>query len=65
MNTRWRTATGLTTGAERSLGMKHGDFTALADSYARYRPGYAPFVLEAFLSLGERERERERDFVLT
>ena len=36
--------------------MKHGDFTALADSYARYRPGYAPFVLEAFLSLGERER---------
>ncbi len=32
--------------------MKHGDFTALAENYARYRPGYAPFVLEAFLALG-------------
>lgn len=31
--------------------MKHGDFTALAENYARYRPGYAPFVLKAFLSL--------------
>ena len=31
--------------------MKHGDFTALADNYARYRPGYSPFVLEAFLGL--------------
>lgn len=28
--------------------MKHGDFTALATSYARYRPGYSPFVLETF-----------------
>ncbi|WP_298065811.1 class I SAM-dependent methyltransferase [uncultured Mailhella sp.] len=41
--------------------MKHGDFTALADNYARYRPGYSPFVLNAFLSLAERERERERE----
>ena len=31
--------------------MRHGDFTRLADNYARYRPGYAPFVLEAFLGL--------------
>lgn len=31
--------------------MKHGDFTALATSYARYRPGYSPFVLEAFAGL--------------
>ena len=48
--------------------MKHGDFTALASKYARYRPGYSPFVLEAFVGLTcagnararERERERER-----
>lgn len=31
--------------------MKHGDFTMLAENYARYRPGYAPFVLEAFWAL--------------
>lgn len=31
--------------------MKHGDFTALAENYARYRPGYSPFVLDAFLGL--------------
>ena len=29
--------------------MKHGDFTALAKNYAQYRPGYSPFVLDAFL----------------
>ncbi len=34
--------------------MKHGDFTSLAENYARYRPGYAPLVLEAFLGLGGR-----------
>ncbi|UQZ91345.1 class I SAM-dependent methyltransferase (plasmid) [Deltaproteobacteria bacterium Smac51] len=27
--------------------MKHGDFTNLAANYAKYRPGYAPLVLEA------------------
>lgn len=32
--------------------MKHGDFTDLAENYARYRPGYSPFVLEAFRKLG-------------
>ena len=32
--------------------MKHGDFTSLADNYAKYRPGYSPFVLDAFLALG-------------
>ena len=31
--------------------MKHGDFTALADKYALYRPGYSPFVLDVFLAL--------------
>jgi len=31
--------------------MKHGDFTALADNYAKFRPGYSPVVLDAFLSL--------------
>lgn len=39
--------------------MKHGDFTALADNYARYRPGYASFVLDAFLALVERVSERK------
>lgn len=39
--------------------MQHGDFTSLAEKYAQYRPGYAPFVLETFLALRERERERE------
>ena len=29
--------------------MKHGDFTALAKSYAQYRPSYSQFVLDAFL----------------
>lgn len=31
--------------------MKHGDFTTLADNYAKYRPAYAPSVLDAFLAL--------------
>lgn len=31
--------------------MKHGDFTALAGNYAKYRPGYAPSVLNAFLAV--------------
>jgi SAM-dependent methyltransferase len=31
--------------------MKHGDFTALAGDYARYRPGYAPSVVTALLAL--------------
>lgn len=32
--------------------MKHGDFTALAENYAIYRPGYAPAVLNAFVCIG-------------
>lgn len=31
--------------------MKHGDFTTLAKDYARWRPGYAPFILETFIAL--------------
>lgn len=31
--------------------IKHGDFTELAESYAKYRPGYAPEILETFLAL--------------
>lgn len=31
--------------------MQHGDFTHLAQKYALYRPGYAPFVLDTFLRL--------------
>jgi len=31
--------------------MKHGDFTDLADNYAKYRPGYSPFVLDSILGL--------------
>ncbi len=35
-----------------------GDFTSLATSYALYRPGYAPMVLEAFLAmLGKKPEE--------
>jgi ubiquinone/menaquinone biosynthesis C-methylase UbiE len=30
--------------------MKHGDFTGLADNYAKFRPGYAPQVATAILS---------------
>ena len=31
--------------------MKHGDFTGLAGDYAKFRPGYAPRVATAILSL--------------
>ena len=31
--------------------MKHGDFTALAGDYARYRPGYSPSIATAILAL--------------
>lgn len=31
--------------------MKHGDFTKLAKSYAQWRPGYSPFVLDTFINL--------------
>ncbi len=30
--------------------MKHGDFTSLAENYAKYRPGYAPSVIKAIIS---------------
>lgn len=33
------------------VAMKHGDFTGLAEDYARFRPGYAPSVLKAVLAL--------------
>ena len=36
--------------------MKHGDFTGLADDYARFRPGYAPQVATAILSYVGRDR---------
>ncbi|HJA79200.1 class I SAM-dependent methyltransferase [uncultured Desulfovibrio sp.] len=31
--------------------MKHGDFTALAENYAQYRPGYAPMIADIFVRL--------------
>ncbi len=31
--------------------MKHGDFTELADAYAKYRSDYSPFVLSAVVSM--------------
>lgn len=31
--------------------MQHGDFTALAENYAKYRPGYSPYILDALLGL--------------
>jgi ubiquinone/menaquinone biosynthesis C-methylase UbiE len=34
-----------------STKMKHGDFTGLADDYAKFRPGYAPQVATAILGL--------------
>jgi len=34
--------------------MKHGDFTALADNYAKYRPAYAPFVRDVFLGVAKK-----------
>ena len=41
--------------------MKHGDFTALADSYARWRPGYSPFVLDAFLALSDSSQSGRKE----
>lgn len=35
--------------------VKHGDYSNLAADYARYRPGYAPSVLTALLSLVGRQ----------
>jgi len=32
-------------------GMKHGDFTQLAEQYAKYRPAYAPLVRDAIVGL--------------
>lgn len=31
--------------------MKHGDFTELAEEYARYRPGYAPLISDTLFGL--------------
>ncbi|MBU1247078.1 MAG: class I SAM-dependent methyltransferase [Proteobacteria bacterium] len=31
--------------------MKHGDFSSLADDYAKYRPGYSPMVLSALFGM--------------
>lgn len=31
--------------------LRHGDFTGLAQNYAKYRPAYSPFVLSAVMSL--------------
>ncbi len=38
----------------KQLALKHGDFSALADNYARYRPGYSDLVLTAILGLLEK-----------
>ncbi len=38
--------------------MKHGDFTGLADDYAKFRPGYAPSVATAILSYVGRDPAR-------
>lgn len=35
--------------------MKHGDFTALAENYAQYRPGYAPMLADLFVRLSGEE----------
>ena len=35
--------------------MKHGDFTALAGDYAKFRPGYAPQVATAILGFVGRD----------
>jgi len=42
--------------------MKHGDFSALAQNYAKFRPGYSENVLSAILGLVEK-RPQEIDFV--
>lgn len=31
--------------------MKHGDFTELAENYAKYRPGYSPLILDSVCAL--------------
>ena len=36
--------------------MEHGDFTTLADNYGKYRPGYAPAVLDAFQALTKKTK---------
>ena len=38
--------------------MKHGDFTALAEKYASYRPGYAPLIAEVFVRLSGEAQPR-------
>ena len=38
--------------------MKHGDFTALAEKYASYRPGYAPLIAEVFVRLSGQAQPR-------
>jgi len=38
--------------------IKHGDFTGLADDYAKYRPGYAPQVATAILRFLGRDTAR-------
>ncbi|WP_296304428.1 class I SAM-dependent methyltransferase [uncultured Desulfovibrio sp.] len=38
--------------------MKHGDFTALAEKYADYRPGYAPLIAEVFVRLSGQAQPR-------
>lgn len=35
--------------------MKHGDFTGLAADYAKFRPGYAPYVADAILGYLDRD----------
>src|SRR5277367_2177439 len=42
-------------GRTLSVMMKHGDFTGLADDYAKFRPGYARQVATALLSYVGRE----------
>lgn len=36
--------------------LKHGDFSNLAEDYAKYRPGYSSSVLKAILALVEKEQ---------
>lgn len=38
-------------GRNENAKMEFGDFTQLADAYAKYRPGYSPMILDAFLGL--------------
>src|SRR5262245_44979734 len=55
------TATTDPTGVTRTaspLPLKHGDFTGLAENYARFRPNYSESVLTALLALGGKPVER-------